>query len=307
MDAGGLNIQRKIAVIDASRLGPRTAFEVNIPPIKVPIPDPVQVRRRGARALARPRLAFGGGGPRGGGRGGRAGRPFAVCRRAAAGQQPAPGRARTVPARRPRSHTHPAARRPAPSPPQPPQVEVIPPGQTIVDLTPFGSEDNTVVALPDWKIKIPDPVHVIPEPGKVHVSAPWAGGALAFAGARRAARGPFQQPPAAALQACAPAPHPSPLPRSYSRRPAPFSPPPLPPPPPQVVNLAAAQQGPVYEFKLPGLPQRNHIDINLPKVNFTGVTLPGERGTAPWGGKRPPRTPLRKWRVPLAAGCCTAR
>lgn len=133
LDVGGLNLQRKIAVIDASRLGSRTAFEVNVPPIRIPVPDPVQ-------------------------------------------------------------------------------VEVIPPGQTIVDLTPFGSEDNTVVQLPDWKINLPDPVEVIPEPGKVHV-----------------------------------------------------------------VNFGAAQTGPVYEFALGGLPQRNKIDITLPKVNFTGVTLPGNR------------------------------
>ncbi|KAI8472974.1 MAG: hypothetical protein J3K34DRAFT_375797 [Monoraphidium minutum] len=94
----------------------------------------------------------------------------------------------------------------------PVQVEIKPPGQTIIDLSRFGPEDNTVVRLPDYKIKIPDPVKIITEPSKIHV-----------------------------------------------------------------VNLGAAQSGPVYEFQLPGLPQRNKIDITLPRVNFTGVTLPGNR------------------------------
>jgi hypothetical protein len=129
---GGLNLDRKYAVIDASRLGSQTAVEVNMPPIDIPIINPVQ-------------------------------------------------------------------------------VSVKPPGQQIIDLSSFGAEDTTVVQLPNYQVKLPTPVKVIPEPGHVHV-----------------------------------------------------------------INLAAAQTGPVYEIQLPGLPQSNNIDITLPKVNFTGVTLPGE-------------------------------
>jgi hypothetical protein len=133
-NAGGLNIARKYAVIDASRLGPRTSFEVNLP-------SPLDV-----------------------------------------------------------GDFYP-----------PVQVEVKPPGQTVIDLSSFGPRDSTVVTLPNWNITLPDPVKVIPEPGHV-----------------------------------------------------------------RVVNLAGAQTGPVYEFNIPNLPERNKININLPKVNFTGVTLPGE-------------------------------
>ncbi|KIZ04837.1 hypothetical protein MNEG_3119 [Monoraphidium neglectum] len=134
-NAGGLNIARKYAVIDASRLGPRTSFEVNLP-------SPLDV-----------------------------------------------------------GDFYP-----------PVQVEVKPPGQTVIDLSSFGPRDSTVVTLPNWNITLPDPVKVIPEPGHV-----------------------------------------------------------------RVVNLAGAQTGPVYEFNIPNLPERNKININLPKVNFTGVTLPGSR------------------------------
>lgn len=41
---GGLNIRHKVAVVDATRLGPKKTYDLNIPPINIPDPTPVKVR-----------------------------------------------------------------------------------------------------------------------------------------------------------------------------------------------------------------------------------------------------------------------
>ncbi|GBF93683.1 hypothetical protein Rsub_06786 [Raphidocelis subcapitata] len=40
---GGLNIKHKVAVIDATRLGPKKTYDINIPPVNIPDPTPIKI------------------------------------------------------------------------------------------------------------------------------------------------------------------------------------------------------------------------------------------------------------------------
>jgi hypothetical protein len=60
---GGLTLKQKVAVIDASRTGPRTTFDIKVPPvINIPNLTPVKVRRGAGCREARSRRGQGGAG-----------------------------------------------------------------------------------------------------------------------------------------------------------------------------------------------------------------------------------------------------
>jgi hypothetical protein len=48
----------------------------------------------------------------------------------------------------------------------------------------------------------------------------------------------------------------------------------------RVVDFSKLQKGPIYEVKLPDLPIKNKVRIDLPQVNVPTVVLPGESGAA---------------------------
>jgi len=137
--AGGHNTEHRVAIIDASRLGPKKTYEVNVPPIDLaPLVKPPTV------SLLRAVFSC----------------VLIVHRRL-----PCHPILSTLPPPHPNPIVHPALNAKTRM-----KVDVIPPGRTIIDLSALGPKDAKVVKLPYMLLNISEPIKVLRDPPKITVS-----------------------------------------------------------------------------------------------------------------------------------------